>query len=108
MEEIKIVDGLLPDAVKEQILDIEHKAKEYAEIQKKMKSDLYSAMEQAGIQKIEMPGLNITFIPPTTSDKLDSKALKKELPDIYNSYCGISQRAGYVKITEGKNGELED
>lgn len=107
MDEIKIINGTLPELVLNEILDIEENAKRYADMQKQMKAKLYKAMEEAGVAKIEMNGVNITFVAPTTSEKLDSKALKKDFPDIYNSYVSISERAGYVKISEVKNGKLE-
>ena len=43
--------------------------------------------------------LMITKINPTTSEKIDSKKLKEELPEIAKKYNKITNVKGYVKIT---------
>lgn len=110
MNEIKIIDGQLPQELTAQIAELEKQAKEIAEKQKQMKEAILQAMKEKEILKIEAPEVTITYVAPTTTEKLDSKALKKELPDIYDTYCQISQRADYIKITikEKKDGELDD
>lgn len=110
LAKIEIQDENLPNEMAEQIIELEKQAKDITERQKRMKDAILQAMKEKEILKIEAPEVTITYVAPTTTEKLDSKALKKELPDIYDTYCQISQRADYIKITikEKKDGELDD
>jgi len=100
MDEIKVVGNTLPQEVIDEIVRVEKLAEEYAKAQKKLRADILQAMQDADVSKIDIEDvLALTVVPETTSERLDSKALKAELPDIYNSYCKISPKAAYLKVT---------
>ena len=68
-------------------------------VRKKQKEILYELMDKVGVKTIVTDNLLITKVNPTTSEKIDSKKLKEELPEIAKKYTKISDVKGYVKIT---------
>ena len=99
MDEIRVVDGGLSLELSGQIAELEKAFKDLEKKEKELKAQLKEILEQNEISKIDNDVLTISVVPATTTESLDSKALKEELPDIYNTYCQIKPRAGYVKIT---------
>ena len=99
MEGLMIIDGGLTPEVSEKIAELEIAFKELEVKEKELKGQLMNIMMENDIAKIDNDILSITRVPASTTEKLDTKALKEELPDIYDSYVKISPRAGYVKIT---------
>lgn len=98
---IKIEEGtavLAPEAA-EKIATMQNEAKKLEEALKEIKSRLFEEMKAQNVLKIDMPNLVITYVAETTTESLDSKALKKDLPEIYNEYVTEKPRAGYVKLT---------
>ena len=89
---------LAPDAA-EKIAYLQTKVKDLDDKLKEIKARLYEEMKAQSIVKIDMPQLAITYVPETTTEKLDTKELKKDLPEIYNTYVKESPKAGYIKIT---------
>ena len=88
---------LLEDAVTT-ITTIENEIKRLKEIQENYKEQLLRVMEEQGIFKIEIPELVITRKEQTFRESLDSKKIKEELPDIYDTYCRISSVKGSLTI----------
>lgn len=88
---------LLEDAVTT-ITTIENEIKRLKEIQENYKEQLLRVMEEQGIFKIEIPELVITRKEQTFRESLDSKTLKNDLPDIYDTYCRISSVKGSLTI----------
>ena len=100
MNEVKLVDHALPQEVVDEIIRVEKLADEYAKAQKKLRANILAAMQDAGVEKIDIEDvIALTIVPESTSERLDTKALKEELPDIYNTYCKISPKAAYLKVT---------
>lgn len=98
---IKIEEGtavLAPDTA-DRIASLTKEAKKLEEALKEIKSRLFEEMKAQNVLKIDMPNLVITYVAETTTESLDSKALKKDLPEIYNEYVTEKPRAGYVKLT---------
>lgn len=89
--------GLVKDAV-DTIMAVEKEIKNLKEMQDNYKEKLLMLMEEYDVLKIEIPELTITRKAPTTRESLDSKALKEELPDIYDTYCKISNVKGSLTI----------
>lgn len=98
MFEIKVVDGELSAELSKQIAELETAYKELEEKEKAMKTALRDAMKEGMIVKIDNDDISVSYVGPSTQEKIDSKALKADLPDIYNTYCNISPRADYVKL----------
>lgn len=88
---------LVEDAVNT-ITTIENEIKRLKEIQDNYKEQLLMIMEEQNILKIDIPELTITRKEPTLRESLDSKTLKKDLPDIYDTYCKISNVKGSLTI----------
>ncbi|MCI1819859.1 MAG: YqaJ viral recombinase family protein [Carnobacterium maltaromaticum] len=88
-----------------EILNFKEQAKLVEARQKELKEELYSKMEENDIKKFETELLTITRVLPTTSKTIDSAKLKKENPDLFETYSKVSNKKGYVKITAKKNKE---
>lgn len=99
MDELMIVDGGLTLQVAEEIANLEKTFKELEAKEKEVKAKLMEIMDENDIKKIDNDFLTISKVPGSMTEKLDTKALKEELPDIYDTYVKMSPRAGYVKIT---------
>lgn len=99
MDELMIVDGGLTLQVAEEIANLEKAFKELEAKEKEIKAKLMEIMEENDIKKIDNDFLTISRVPGSMTEKLDTKALKEELPDIYDTYVKMSPRAGYLKIT---------
>ena len=100
MDEIKVVNNTLPQEVIDEVIRVEKLADEYAKAQKKLRAAILEAMKEADVEKIDIEDvIALTVVPESTSERLDSKALKAELPDIYDTYCKISPKAAYLKVT---------
>lgn len=100
MDEIKVVGNTLPAEVIDEVIRVEKLAEEYAKAQKKLRAAILAAMQEADVEKIDIEDvIALTVVPESTSERLDSKALKSELPDIYDTYCKISPKEAYLKVT---------
>ncbi len=73
--------------------------KELEEQEKAVRKQLVDAMDAYGIKSFENNLLKITYVAPTTRTSIDSKALKKEMPDIAEKYSKTSNVSASVKIT---------
>lgn len=80
------------------IADFERKVKEIQEREKELKERILEEMEIKGIVKLETDDLIISYVAPTTRETLDSKALKEELPTIYDEYAKISNVKQSLRI----------
>lgn len=98
--------GLAKDAVNT-ITTIENEIKILKEKQDKYKEILLKAMEDNNILKIDIPELTITRKAPTTRESLDTKTLKEELPEIYDTYVKISPVKGSITIKVKDKSEEE-
>lgn len=73
--------------------------KQIEEQEKAMKEQLKAAMEKYGVKSFENETVKFTYVAPTVENRLDSKALKADLPEVAAKYTKQSPKAGYVKIT---------
>lgn len=67
--------------------------------EKEVRAALEAAMGQFGIKSFENDILKVTYVAPTTKTTIDSKALKKDKPDIYEKYAKTSNVKASVRIT---------
>lgn len=67
--------------------------------EKEMRVQLMAAMEKYGVKSFESDTVKFTYIAPTTRTTIDSKALKKDLPDVAAKYSKTSNVSASVKIT---------
>lgn len=80
------------------IADFERRVKEIQEKEKQLKEKILSEMETRGLVKLETDDLVVSYVAPTTRETLDSKALKEELPTIYDEYAKISNVKASLRI----------
>lgn len=80
------------------IADFERQVKVINEQEKALKAAILEEMEEIGIVKMDTPEVSFTYIAETDRESLDSKALKAELPDVYNAFCKISSVKPSVRI----------
>lgn len=72
--------------------------KKLEEQYKTMKNKLYQLMEEYDIKKWETDRIIITRTLPTKRESLDSKKLKADHPDLFETYKKVSTVAGSVRI----------
>lgn len=80
------------------IADFKKQVKNITDKEKALKAAILEEMEQVGVIKLETPELLINYIAATDCEALDSKALKTELPYVYDTYCKISPVKPSVRI----------
>lgn len=100
MELITIENGIaaLDLETSKKIAEFERKAKEIKEASDKLKAQILDEMEKKGIVKIDTPDMVITYIAATDRESFDSKALRADNPDLYDSYIRMSQVKSSVRI----------
>ncbi len=86
-------------AIIQGIADLTIQKKKLESQEKKMKEQLQKAMETYGVKSFENNCVKFTYVAPTMENRLDSKALKADLPEVAAKYTKQSPKAGYVKIT---------
>ena len=67
--------------------------------EKAMREQLKEVMEKYGVKSFESDTVKFTYVAPTTRTTIDSKALKKDLPDVAAKYSKTSNVSASVKIT---------
>ena len=98
---IRIEQGLalIEPSVSFALAEFERQAKEIKAKQDALKQRILEEMESNGILKIDTDDLTINYIAPSTQEKFDGKAFKKDNPDLYDNYVTINPRKAYVKMT---------
>lgn len=86
-------------AIMQQISAISKQKKELEDKEKEVRAALEAAMGQFGIKSFENDILKVTYVAPTTKTTIDSKALKKDKPDVYEKYAKTSNVKASVRIT---------
>ena len=89
--------GLVKEVV-DTIVRVENEMKKLKEYQDNYKTILLEKMEEYDVKEIDIPEMKITRKLPTTRETLDSKSLKKDMPEIYDEYVRISDVKGSVTI----------
>lgn len=87
--------------VARQIEKLELQLVQFNQLQEKyksMKKKLYDLMEEYDIKKWETDRIIITRTLPTKRESLDSKKLKADHPDLFETYKKVSTVAGSVRI----------
>jgi len=92
--DVAILDG----AAANKIAEFERQVKEIKAKEDELKQAILAEMESKNIIKLDTDDLTISYVAPTTRETLDSKTLKEELPDIYDTYIKISPVKASVRI----------
>lgn len=90
--------AILDVEVSKKIAEFELQVKEIKAKEDELKQAILAEMESKNIIKLDTDALAITYVAPTTRETLDSKALKEELPDIYDTYVKISNVKASVRL----------
>ena len=86
-------------AVIKGIADTVKQKKLLEEQEASLREQLEKAMNECGVKKFENELLSITYVGATTRTSIDSKALKKDLPEIAEKYSKVSNVKSSIKIT---------
>ena len=99
-ELVRIKDGvaLLDPFTDQSIAEFERQAKRIKNMQDALKASILREMQEKGIVKIDTDEITLTYIAPTMSESLDSKLLKRELPDIYDHYVRLVPRSESLRV----------
>ena len=97
-EIISFKNGELAKEAIQYIAEIERQFKEAKEKEEAMKKALLEAMEKGGLVKFENDFITLTYIAPTESERLDTKAFKENCPDLYNEFVKFSPVKASIRI----------
>ena len=95
---IELGTPLLDTKVSSKLAEFERMAKDIKTKQDELKRKILIEMEEQGILKIETDELTITYVAPTSRETFDSKALRKDKPDLYDEYVRLSTISASVRM----------
>lgn len=82
-----------------QFASMNRQRKELEEKEKTVRAELEEVMNQYGVKSFENDILKVVYVAPSTKTMVDSKALKKDHPDIYDKYSKTTSVKASVRIT---------
>lgn len=85
-------------AILSRLADIEKQYKVMDEERETLKAKLLEAMEYHLVTKWENDDMVINYVAPTTRTSIDSKALKKDMPEIFERYSKTSNVKSSVRF----------
>ena len=65
---------------------------------KEIEAQLLDVFKENGIKTYDTPTLRITYVEPATQNRLDTKALKEQCPDVYQTFLRETLINDYIKI----------
>ena len=80
------------------IAGFESAMKELKAKEDELKKAILAEMEQKNIVKIDGDKVAITYIAPTDRETLDSKSLRADLPEIYDTYVKMTPVKSSIRI----------
>ncbi len=86
-------------AVIKAMADILTQKKAFEEKEKDIRAALIREMDAYGVKSFENDFLKVTYVAPTTKTSIDSKALKKDMPDVAEKYSKTSTVSASVRIS---------
>ena len=91
-------NALLNPEASSKLAEFERMAKEIKAKQDELKQRILAEMEEHGILKIETDELTINYVAPTSRETFDSKAFRKDNPDLYDEYVKITDVSASVRM----------
>lgn len=79
--------------------DLLKQKKALEEQEKTVRAKLVEAMDAYGVKSFENELLKVTYVAATSKTTVDSKTLKKDMPDVYEKYSKTSPVAASVRIS---------
>lgn len=99
---IKFVNGnsILDIETSNKIAEFERQIKVIKEKEETLKEAIKAEMEAKGILKIEdeTNGMTITYVASTQRETFDTKAFKKDNPEMYDDYVKFSPVSSSIRI----------
>ena len=90
--------ALLNSDTAKMIAAFEKAAKEIKAKEDELKKAILAEMEKKGIVKIDNDLMTITYIAPTDRETLNTKQLRAELPNIYDTYTEIKPVKASIRL----------
>ena len=87
----------------EQMINCQLKIKEYESKLKEYKISIVDFMREKNLEKLDAKQAIVTYVKPSARKTIDSKKLKKDLPDIYNKYVKETTTSESVRINIKKD-----
>lgn len=82
--------------------------KDLEEAEKVLKEQLLEEMLPYGLDYVENDSVEVRFMEPTTTSKINSKQLEIDHPEIYAEYVQVSEKKGFLKVNGKKPKESGD
>lgn len=100
MELIKVNGdaAILDGETASKIAEFERMTKEIKVKEDELKKAILEEMQDIGLIKLETDELTISFVAGTERETLNTKALREELPDIYDTYIEIKPVKPSIRI----------
>ena len=73
-------------------------AKDIKEKETELKNAILEAMEAENVIKLESDDVVISYVAPTDRESLDTKALRADLPEVYDEYVKIAPVKASIRI----------
>lgn len=80
------------------LAEFERQVKAIKAKEEELKQRILEEMESKGIVSIKSPELTISYVAPTSRETFDSKAFRKDYPDLYDQYVNISMVKASVRM----------
>lgn len=91
-------DGQLSAKAANLIAAVETETARMIEQRDFLRAEILKAMEENGVKKLDTPAFCISYIAPADREVFDKKALKSEMPDIYEAYASFSPVKSSVRV----------
>jgi len=90
--------AILDPETSRRIADFERKMKEIQRVEDEIRRAILEEMQEKKIIKLETDDLVISYIAATDRQTFDTKAFRKDQPDLYDEYIKISPVKESIKI----------
>ncbi|MDR2944066.1 MAG: hypothetical protein LBU81_03150 [Methanosarcinales archaeon] len=81
--------------------------KDLEEAEKALKEQLIEEMLPYRLDYVENDCVEVRYMEPTTTFKINSKKLEIDHPEIYAEYLQVSEKKGFLKVNGKKSKETE-
>ena len=95
--------ALLNPQVSQKLAEFERLAKDIKAKRDDLIQRILEEMEAHGLLKVETDELTITYVAPYSKEAFDSKAFRKDNPDLYDEYVKISTVKASVRMAVKDN-----
>lgn len=90
--------AILDPETSRRVADFERKMKEIQRVEDEIRRAILEEMQEKKISKIETDDLIISYVAATDRQTFDTKAFRKDQPDLYDEYIKISPVKESIKI----------